>query len=310
MFLTAFVSIFRNDPERSFPMKKFQVLTDSGCDLPMEKCEERGILPLQMWYEIDEERFPDSMRHEDCHRFYEMMRAGKIPRTSQVTPQEYYAFWQACYEKNPLPMVHISLGSGISGTYANGVVAREQFLANHPDAEICLVDSTLASVGYGMLALDAADMRDQGITASECAAKLDEIKPTINTYYTTGDLTYLYRSGRVSRTGMTIAHALNIWPILNLDLDGHLIVQEKMKGKKRTVRRIHKIVEELSLHPEEQTLFICHSDIPEEAREFGEGLKEAFGFKDVYDTYIGPTIGAHAGPGLMAAFFKGKSRVN
>ena len=88
------------------------------------------------------------------------------------------------------------------------------------------------------------------------------------------------------------------------------LVQEKMKGKKRTVRRIHKIVEELSLHPEEQTLFICHSDIPEEAREFGEGLKEAFGFKDVYYTYIGPTIGAHAGPGLMAAFFKGKSRVN
>ena len=270
-------------------MKKFQVLTDSGCDLPMKKCEERGILPLQLWYEIDEERFPDTMKHEDCHRFYEMMRAGKIPRTSQVTAQEYYAFWQACYEKNPLPMVHISLGSGISGTYANGVVAREQFLADHPDAEICLVDSTLASVGYGML--------DQGVTAAECAAKLDEIKPTVNTYYTTGDLTYLYRSGRVSRTGMTIAHALNIWPILNLDLDGHLIVQAKERGKKHTIERIHKIINDLCVDPEGQTLYICHSDIAEEAEQFGEEIKEKFGFRDVFYTYIGTTIGSNCGPG-------------
>lgn len=75
--------------------------------------------------------------------------------------------------------------------------------------------------------------------------QLEKVKSNINTYYTTGDLTYLYRSGRVSRTGMVIAHALNIWPILNLDLDGHLIVQAKERGKKKTIERIHKIISEL-----------------------------------------------------------------
>ena len=69
--------------------------------------------------------------------------------------------------------------------------------------------------------------------------------------YTTGDLTYLYRSGRVSRTGMVIAHALNIHPILNLDLEGHLIVQEKMRGKKATVKRIHEIIRELVVDPQD-----------------------------------------------------------
>ena len=205
---------------------------------------------------------------------------------------------------------HIALGSGISGTWANAISAADMIEADHPEADIRVIDSTLASVGYGMLAILAADLRDCGSSADDCQAELEKVKGNINTYYTTGDLTYLYRSGRVSRTGMTIAHALNIWPILNLDLDGHLIVQAKERGKKRTIERIHKIINELCVDPEDQTLYICHSDIAEEAEQFGEEIKEKFGFRDVFYTYIGTTIGSNCGPGLMAAFFVGKKRTN
>ena len=159
-----------------------------------------------------------------------------------------------------------------------------------------------------MLALDAANLRDQGGAPADCVARLEARKAKINTYYTTGDLTYLYRSGRVSRTGMVIAHALNIWPILNLDVEGHLIVCEKERGKKHTLQRIHNIIAELCPNFGEQTLFICHSDIYEEAKAFGGEIREKFGFRDVYYTDIGCTIGTHAGPGLMAAFFCGKER--
>ena len=82
----------------------------------------------------------------------------------------------------------------------------------------------------------------------------------------------------------------------------------KERGKKHTLDRINKIIAEAVLEPEKQTLYICHSDIPEEAHEFGESLKEFFGFKDVFYTYIGTTIGSNCGPGLMAAFFTGKDR--
>lgn len=147
-------------------------------------------------------------------------------------------------------------------------------MQENPGADIRVIDSTLASVGYGMLAILAADLRDCGSSADECQMQLEKVKSNINTYYTTGDLTYLYRSGRVSRTGMVIAHALNIWPILNLDLDGHLIVQAKERGKKKTIERIHRIISELCVDPEDQTLYICHSDIAEEAEQFGEDIKK------------------------------------
>ncbi len=287
--------------------ERFLIATDSGCDLPFSALEERGIRALRIWYTLDGVETEDTMLHEDCHAFYEKMRAGSVAKTSQINIEQYVAFWCALAAEK-LPIIHICLGSGISGTYSNGLAAISILREEIPDLDIRLVDSTLASVGYGMLALKAADMRDSGASADECVAWLEANKGNINTYYTTGDLTYLYRSGRVSRTGMVIAHALNIHPILNLDLEGHLIVQEKMRGKKATVRRIHEIIRELVVDPQDQTLFICHSDIPEEAKAFGDEIRDLFGFRDVYYTYIGTTIGSNCGPGLMAAFFFGKQR--
>ena len=285
----------------------FIVTTDSGCDLPYSLLKERDIIPFPIKYELDGKVHEDTMLHEDCRRFYDDMRKGAVPKTSQINIMEFVDFWRPIAERG-LPIVHVCLGSGISGTYDNGLTAVELLNEQLPEAQIHLVDSTLASVGYGMLALKAADMRDENKTPEECVEWLNENKSKINTYYTTSDLTYLYRSGRVSRTGMMIARALNINPILKLDLEGHLKVIEKVRGRKNTIKRIHEIVDEVVLNPEEQVLYICHSDIPEEAREFGEGLKTQFGFKDVYYTYIGMTIGSHAGPGLMAAFFYGKPR--
>ncbi len=288
-------------------MEKFIVTTDSGCDLSGEYCESLGIVPLKMCWTAGEENITDTMVPAELKTFYDGMRTGMEPKTSQVTPYQYIEFWTPLLEKK-LPIVHIALGSAISGTYANGVQAAEMLRSEHPDCVIHVVDSTLASVGYGMLAINAAKMRDEGFTPEECVAELERTKASVNTIYTTGDLTYLYRSGRVSKTGMVVAHALNIWPILRLNIEGTLLVTAKERGKKHTLDRINKIIEEAVLEPEKQTLYICHSDIPEEAQEFGESLKELFGFKDVFYTYIGTTIGSNCGPGLMAAFFTGKDR--
>lgn len=288
-------------------MEKFIVTTDSGCDLSGEYCESLGVIPLKMCWTAGEENITDTMVPAELKVFYDGMRSGMEPKTSQVTPYQYIEFWTPLLEKK-LPIVHIALGSAISGTYANGVQAAEMLRQEHPDCVIHVVDSTLASVGYGMLAINAAKMRDEGFTPEECVAELERTKASVNTIYTTGDLTYLYRSGRVSRTGMVVAHALNIWPILRLNVEGTLLVTAKERGKKHTLDRINKIIADAVLEPEKQTLYICHSDIPEEAQEFGESLKELFGFKDVFYTYIGTTIGSNCGPGLMAAFFTGRDR--
>ncbi len=288
--------------------KKFVVCTDSGCDLDITVLNANDIHAFPLQYELDGKIIEDTMKAEDCHRFYDGMRNGDCPKTSQINYLQFIDFWTPLVKEYHLPIIHICLGSGVSGTFNNGVMAAEEIRETLPEAEVHMVDSTLCSVGYGMLSLEAARMRDEGKPVEETINWLEEHKGNINTWYTTDELKYLYRSGRVSKIGAIIGEALNICPILNLDLAGHLIVQEKVRGLKKTIRRIHEIMDGILENPEEQVAWVCHSDIPEDARKFGEEIKEKYGFKDLKYTYIGPTIGSNCGPGLMAVFFYGKKR--
>lgn len=290
-------------------MAKFFITTDSGCDLPADVCKERGIYAYKMKYSIGDQEYEDNMSPEGSVSFYNMMREGAVPRTSQMTPYEFVSFWSQLYEEIRLPIVHIAMGSGISGTYANSLIAQKLFMEEHPGAQVFVIDSTLASIGYGMLCLWAADMRDAGETAEACVERLNERKLYINTYYTTDDLQYLQRSGRLSKVGAVVASALHINPILNLDKDGHLVVRERIRGRKKALHRIYDIVQELVVNPTEQIVYICHSDCkPEEVEMFKNNLIERIGFKGSFISHIGPTIGSHSGPGLIADFFVGKAR--
>lgn len=290
-------------------MKKFLVTTDSGCDLSEQVCNERGIYVLLLKYTRDGEVCTDTMRLEERIAFFEQMAQGALMQTSAANVSDYLDFWTALLPQG-LPIVHISLGSGISSSYQNAMLAREQLLFDHPNASVFVIDSLGASLSYGMLALRAADMRDNGLSAEDCAAWLQEHRNCANPYYTTGDLEYLYRGGRVSRAGFVIARALNIWPILNLNGAGELRVVEKCRGKKRTYDRIRDIIAADVVDPHSQTLYVCHSNAFEEAKVFAEQVRDALGFKDIFYTCIGASIGAHAGPGLVALFYYGHPRTD
>lgn len=288
-------------------MQKFIVATESGCDLPLDVCQAHEIYVLMMKYTMDGELCTDTMRPEDQKEFYRKMEAGSVARTSAANMSDYLEFWTPLLEKK-LPIVHVAMGTGISSSYQNALLAREQLLSEYPDAEIHVIDSLGACLTYGMLALEAVKMRDSGATPQDCVDRLMELRHRANPYYTTGDLEYLYRGGRVSRAGLVIARALNIWPILNLNDKGELKVIEKCRGRKKTYERIIEIIREDVVDPASQTLYISHADVLEEATRFAEQIKAAVGFKDIFYSTIGATIGAHTGPGLVSAFYFGHPR--
>lgn len=290
-------------------MKKFLVTTESGCDLSDQVCKEHEIHVLLMKYTRDGEVCTDTMCLEERIVFFEQMAQGALMQTSAANVGDYIDFWSALLPQK-LPIVHIALSSGISSSFQNALLAREQLLADHPDAKVFVIDSLGASLAYGMLALRASEMRDDGVSAEDCARWLTEHRNCANPYYTTGDLEYLYRGGRVSRAGFVIARALNIWPILNLNGAGELRVVEKYRGKKRTYDRIQNIIAADVIDPHEQTLYVCHSNAFEEAKVFAEQVRDALGFRDIFYTCIGATIGAHTGPGLVSLFYYGHPRTD
>ena len=159
--------------------RKFVVCTDSGCDLALEWLQENEIYAIPLQYELDGQLVSDTMKHEDCHVFYENMRNGAAPKTSQLNVMQFVDFWTPIVKEHHLPIIHISLGSGVSGTYNNGCQAADIIKDELPEAEIHMIDSTLCSTGYGMLALEAAKMRDEGCELEEAINWIEEHKGNV-----------------------------------------------------------------------------------------------------------------------------------
>ena len=171
-----------------------------------------------------------------------------------------------------------------------------------------VVDSTNASAGFGLIVMHAAANRDRGLGLEENARDVEAMHHEVQAIFTTNDLTYLYRGGRVSRTSAAFGTALKIVPIMHLDYEGHLEVWQKVRGDKACLKKMVQDVRELVVDAEHQTLVISEADCLEKAREFGEAINAECHFKDIFYTHIGPIIGAHTGPGLVAVFFVGKTR--
>ena len=285
----------------------YQITADSGCDLSLEKCTERSVIPYKMPFTMDGKPMTDGMTEESFREFYDLMRAGGIARTSQINPEEFTEFWRPLAEAGT-PVLHISLAAAISGSCNNARIAAQTLMEEHPGWVCRVVDSANASAGFGLVVLRAADNRDKGMELEENAKELEGIVHNVSSIFTTNDLTYLYRGGRVSKTAAAFGTALNIVPIMHLDYEGHLEVWQKVRGDKQCFKKVIKDVQELVLDAGNQTLIVSEADAPEKAREYGQALVEACGFSDVFYTHIGPIIGAHTGPGLISIFFVGKVR--
>ena len=285
----------------------YQITADSGCDLSLEKCTERGVIPYKMPFTMDGKPMIDGMTEESFRQFYDLMRAGGVARTSQINPGEFTEFWRPLAEagKNVL---HISLAAAISGSCDNARSAAAMLMEEYPGWTCRVVDSTNASAGFGLVVLRAADNRDKGLDLEANALELESITHKTNSIFTTNDLTYLYRGGRVSKTAAAFGTALNIVPIMHLDYEGHLEVWQKVRGDKQCFKKVLKDIKELVENAGEQTLIVSEADAPEKAREYGAALVAECGFRDVFYTHIGPIIGAHTGPGLISVFFVGKER--
>lgn len=289
-------------------MADYIIATDTGSDLTTELYEKYNIIPIKMEYEVDGKTFEDTFDEKELKQFYDNMKAGACPKTSQLNREKLTKFFEQLLKENK-PIIYISLGSGISGSCNNAMAVAKELNEKYDGADIRVVDSTLASLSGGMLCIKASENRQNGMTVDENIAALESIKHNILTYYTTKDLTYLHRGGRVSKAGKILGHMLGINPILNLDFDGKLIAREKVRGEKATFDRIEKLITSEVIDPENQTLYISHADALEKAQTLGERYKQNIGFKDVVITNIGTIIGAHTGPGLVAFFYSGKTRV-
>lgn len=287
-------------------MANYQIITDSGCDLPAEMLEKLDLKMVSLNLHFRGETLGDSVS-DDIKAFYDAMRDGETATTSAINPQGWEEAMRDSLNAGTDVLV-IAFSSGLSTTYQSAMIAADELREEYPERKILVVDSLCASLGQGLLCRYAAKKRDEGLSLEELAAWLEVHKLNLCHWFTVDDLVYLKRGGRVSAATALVGTLLNIKPVLHVDDEGHLVKVTTARGRKASIQALADQMVKLGLPGENDFISICHGDCYDDACALGEMLKEKLGVKEVFIGYTGAVIGSHSGPGTLALFFLGKNR--
>lgn len=289
-------------------MSEYVITTDNNSDLPEKYFKDHGVGCMYLSYSMDGKNYT----HENFlpeHEFYEAMRNGSMPTTAQVNPENAKALLEP-YLKEGKDILHIAFSSGLSGTYNSSRIAAEELMEEYTDRRIIVVDSLSASLGQGLLVWLAQQKKELGQTLEDVADWVEKNKLKMVHLFTVDDLNHLYRGGRVSRTTAIVGSMLNIKPVLHVDNEGKLTAIGKVRGRKKALQELVKLMDEKigSFGADCDTIFISHGDCEQDAQYVAAKVKEKYNIKNIIINQVGATIGAHSGPGTMALFFVGDVR--
>ncbi len=286
----------------------------SAVDLTQEQIDGLGISYIPFHFELNGVQYTDDLGQSVPYpEFYSRMAAGEDTKTSQVNVDEFIQYFEG-FLKEGRDVIHLTLSSGISGTFNSARLAKDMLEEKYPDRKLYVVDSLAASGGYGMLMDALAEKKNAGMGIDELYEYAEAHKKELNHWFFTSDLTYFIKGGRVSKAAGFVGSMLNICPLLNVDHMGRLIPREKIRTKKKIINRIVDVMEEKAKGGKdyEGKVFITQSYCYEDAKAVADLVEERFPKMNgkVQINYIGNLIGSHTGPGTVALFFWGEERVN
>ena len=287
----------------------FVVFTDGCSNLPGSVLQRRQIRTLPFTYTINDQQivYNGDIDTFDAHAHYELLRAGELIRTSLANTQQFMDHFRPVLEAGN-DVIYIGMSSGISGTYQASSIAAAELCEEFPERRVRTVDSLGAGLGTGLLTILAADLRDAGKTVDEAADTLDQKRMDLCEFFTVDDLMFLRRTGRLSTTGALVGTMLGIKPILRGDEEGHIVVFQKCRGRKKAVDTLAQLYETRVVDAANQIVAISHGDCLEDAQILAEKIRAVAPPKELIFCPHEPVTGSHVGPGMLAVFFFGKGR--
>ncbi len=287
----------------------FILSCESTVDLPYSYVSARDISVLFYSYTMEGKVFEDDMGRDGnaIKAFYQAVKEGKMPTTSQINTYTYLDYFRALLQKGDV--LHIALGSGMTPSVRNAREAADMLKGEFPGRKLVIVDSLGACGGYGMIVDNAADKRDSGMGMDELEQYIaEQVKYQEYQFFST-DLSQFKRSGRVSGVAAAAATILGICPIMHLDATGHIIAYDKVRGKKNAIAETVRTMSDRAKNGTKYSgkCFINHSGCLEDALETEKLIRKTFPkLHDIRILDIGTIIGSHTGVGTVAVFYVGE----
>lgn len=284
------------------------VITDSSCDLPAAMVAEFGFEVLKLRFTLDGEEYADDLGATmPAADFYARVRAGALPTTAAVPLAEYIEVFTRAAEAGR-PAILLGLSSALSSTYEAALSAARMVTESHPGADLRVVDSRNASAALGFFLCELAGQIREGADIDAVERWVLDNRLRVNGYFTLETLEHLRRGGRIHDLVAQAGTMLDIRPVLRIDADGELVFAGQARGRRKSMKSLVDIVAQRAVCPETQTVLIGHGDAAGDAEALREQLLARVPFRDVIVTELGPVIGTHVGPGMLALVCWGPDR--
>lgn len=288
-------------------MSDYILLSDATSDLPASVIQELDvqIVPMEFIMEDKTYHFEPTEKEITCAQFYQYLKEGKLSSTTQINPALYEEVFAGILAQGK-DILYLAFTSGLSGTYQSACIARDIMLEEYPERKIIIIDSLCASIGEGILLYNAAIQKKNGLSMEELEVWIEEHKREAAHWFTVEDLFHLNRGGRLSAMEAVVGTALKIKPILSVDEEGKLCVMAKVRGMRKGLEYLVGRIEQEAGHLPKQTIIIGHGDNMEAAKKLEEMILQKDLAERIIISNIGPIIGTHTGPGMVAVVFMKK----
>ncbi len=289
--------------------REYVIVTDSTTDMGAQYYEENNVRFIGMHYTIDDEEFIQySGKDMAIKEFYDKVRAGSMPKTSQVAYDDAYNLFEEIVKEGK-DIFYLSFSGALSGSYQTLTLVAKDIMEKYPESTVKVIDSISACGGEGFLLHHCVARRNQGADLQELTEYAEVIKYNTIHLFTVMDLNHLHRGGRLSKASAVFGTMLGIKPVLYFNDKGQLLPYAKVRGRKQSLDAMAKQMKEKYKVGENEEIFIHDADSREDAEYLGKLIMKMMpDVKKVRYGHIGAVIGAHAGPSTIALFFIGKNR--
>jgi DegV family protein with EDD domain len=279
---------------------KIAIVTDSNTCLPQDIIEKYqiGIVPIVLIFK--DEILRDGV-DIDIQGFYARLRtADPLPTTSSPTPTQFIETFEEARSRGADGIVVVTLSSKLSMSY-NAAHLAIQDMEGIP---IRVVDSRMATIAQGFVALTAAEAAAQGLELDDVVALAEKSTDDIGFAVMLDTLDYLHRGGRVPAIAALVGSAIKLNPVLGNRMDGTVGIISPSLGPKAATNRILKEVEQKAKDRKLKRLAVMHADAMEKAKSLMEIVVERFKCDEIYLVELTPVMGAHAGPGVVGLAYQ------
>jgi len=268
-------------------LEKIKIITDSTCDLNKQIIEKYDLDIIPLIVNFGEDSYLDGV-DIDIREFLKRIKESAIfPTTSGVNPHRFYEIYKR-YLDEGYKIISIHISSKMSGTYQAACMAKEMLETE----DIVVIDSNNVTAGLGLLAIKAAEMKNEGCSIKQIEEKILEIIPHVKTAYAFASLDNLVKGGRLSKAAGAIGSLLNIRLILAV-VDGNMAVLDKVRGTKKAIKTILNYLDENTLDDKENTI-VLHIDNEDILPILKENLYERK--VNYVECEVGCVVGTHSGP--------------